>query len=119
MSRDHFYFSTKSTGSSKESRRKAILRTHEIIVLLGDNLIDLNAAFDRIKTSEERKGKVDSLKNRWGDLYVIFPNSTYGDWEGVLYYKFRKMNDAKFSSLFHEQTMRIEALEGVKGQLKQ
>ena len=62
-----------------------------MLVLLGDNLIDLDHAFDQ-KGVTERDKVVDSLRSKWGGCYIVFPNAIYGDWEGSLYYDFKKQN---------------------------
>jgi 5'-nucleotidase (lipoprotein e(P4) family) len=87
---DPSHFKFKSNTSSKEARRQEVLKDHQVVVLLGDNLIDLDAHFDGYQqTSEQRKTQVYSLKDRWGDLYIVFPNSDYGDWESYLYHQYR------------------------------
>jgi len=42
----HFLFSADSKKPSKEPRRELIEKNHYVIVLLGDNLIDLDSTFD-------------------------------------------------------------------------
>jgi 5'-nucleotidase (lipoprotein e(P4) family) len=87
---DPTHFKFKSTTSSKEARRQEVLKDHQVVVLLGDNLIDLDAHFDGYQqTPDQRKNLVYNLKDRWGDLYIVFPNSDYGDWESYLYYQYR------------------------------
>lgn len=70
----------KTTTSSKIERRNRILETHDIILLLGDNLADVDAAFE----SRERNlgfNAVDSLSSLFGDRYIVFPNPMYGSFE--------------------------------------
>lgn len=99
----HFLFDP-SKDPSKESRRQNIQRDHKIILLLGDNLPDFDAAFDNIMTNpDERTKRVDSLAGKFGDRYIIFPNAEYGDWEGALY-------KGKYGKLSEERKMRKEAL---------
>jgi 5'-nucleotidase (lipoprotein e(P4) family) len=87
---DPAHFKFKTTTSSKEARRQEVLRDHEVVVLLGDNLIDLDAHFDGYQqTPDQRKNQVYNLKDRWGDLYIVLPNADYGDWESYLYYQYR------------------------------
>lgn len=88
--KSNFLFLPKNAPtSSKEPRRQAIAKTDSIIVLLGDNLIDLDKAFDKVgkltQTNQKRIREVDSLRNRWGSRYIVFPNAVYGDWEQALY----------------------------------
>jgi 5'-nucleotidase (lipoprotein e(P4) family) len=84
----HFLFSVDSKKPSKEGRRQLIEKNHYVIVLLGDNLIDLDSTFDSDNhklTEGERRAKVDGLAENWGGKYIVFPNAIYGDWEGALY----------------------------------
>jgi 5'-nucleotidase (lipoprotein e(P4) family) len=68
---------------SKESRRKAIEKNHNVILLLGDNLIDFSKEFDSLD-AEERKRQVELMKNRIGNKFIVFPNPMYGNWEEAL-----------------------------------
>ncbi|HVZ97073.1 MAG TPA: 5'-nucleotidase, lipoprotein e(P4) family, partial [Chitinophagaceae bacterium] len=70
--------------SSKESRRQSIAANYDIVMLLGDNLGDFSAFFDK-KTVQERNDNVNALKSEFGDKFIILPNPTYGDWESSLY----------------------------------
>jgi 5'-nucleotidase (lipoprotein e(P4) family) len=87
---DSSHFKFKTNTSSKEARRQGVLKDHQVVVLLGDNLIDLDAHFDGYQqTPDQRRSQVYSLKDRWGDLYIVLPNADYGDWESYLYYQYR------------------------------
>ena len=81
---NHFLFLKTGQPSSKESRRRFIENMDSVIAFLGDNLIDLDSSFDG-KSKEIRRSEVDRLKNKWGERYIVFPNSIYGDWESRLY----------------------------------
>jgi 5'-nucleotidase (lipoprotein e(P4) family) len=85
--RSHFLFQTDRHHPSKEGRRQQIEKNHSVILLLGDNLIDLDSTFDSQHrlTEGERRHRVDSLAGYFGDKYIVFPNAIYGDWEGALY----------------------------------
>ena len=74
----------KST-SKKGDRRKSVAATHEIVMLLGDNLTDFSSIFEN-RSTEDRNRSVDSLRNAFGNRYIILPNAIYGDWEtkGIL-----------------------------------
>ncbi|MFZ6052127.1 5'-nucleotidase, lipoprotein e(P4) family [Halocola ammonii] len=71
---------TKDTTSAKGPRREIAQETHKIVMLLGDNLADFSSAFDD-RSSEERSALVDSLKNEFGNRFIVLPNVMYGDWE--------------------------------------
>ena len=64
---------------NKESRRKQ-LSSHNILLLLGDNLSDFNELFYK-ESNESRIQGVNSLQQMFGDQYILFPNLIYGTWE--------------------------------------
>jgi 5'-nucleotidase (lipoprotein e(P4) family) len=82
----HFLFCPDPKKPSKESRRQLIEKNHTVLLLLGDNLIDLDYRFDSDQklTGGERARRVDSLAGLWGMRYIVFPNAIYGDWESSL-----------------------------------
>lgn len=69
------------TGSSvKDERRAKVRETHDVVLLIGDNLGDFSGIFD------ERQGDFASenvMKNRdmFGFEFIILPNPLYGGWE--------------------------------------
>jgi 5'-nucleotidase (lipoprotein e(P4) family) len=86
---DDAHFLPKLTSSSKEDRRLNIMKTHEVILLLGDNLADFSKLFDK-KNETERKANTDASVADFGNKFIILPNPNYGDWEGSLYkYNYR------------------------------
>jgi 5'-nucleotidase (lipoprotein e(P4) family) len=92
--------------SSKEPRRQKVAATHNIVLLLGDNLIDLNAAFDNTAANPDRRlQQVNDRYAEWGSKYIVFPNAEYGDWEAALY------PNGRYDKLGKEQTDRINALK--------
>jgi len=93
----------KDTISSKESRRHLVQETHQIILLIGDNLSDFSEVFDDRSTNERNKD-VDSLKSVFGKKFIVLPNSIYGDWEtkGILESKYNWTNFQK-DSIRHQK----------------
>ena len=81
---EHLY--VKLTTSSKEQRRKDIEATHNVVLLLGDNLADHSAMFDK-KSLEERMNNTNKLAGEFGKRFIVIPNPIYGDWEPA-YYKY-------------------------------
>lgn len=68
---------------TKEPRRLEIEKNHEIIMLVGDNLLDFHKAYD--KTSLEERMKVtDDFRQEFGTKFIMLPNPMYGDWENTL-----------------------------------
>lgn len=85
--------------SSKEVRRQKVAETHEIVLLMGDNLGDFSHLFDK-KTPEERKNNTDISASNFGTRFIVFPNPNYGDWEGALFnYNYKLTNQQKDSVL--------------------
>jgi len=74
-----------STTSSKETRRQTVMSQHNVVMLLGDNLADFAKAFEG-GSSNDRFAVADSVKNEWGNKFIVLPNTTYGEWENALYY---------------------------------
>ncbi|MEO6405360.1 MAG: 5'-nucleotidase, lipoprotein e(P4) family [Ferruginibacter sp.] len=74
---------TRVTVSSKEERRMTVASSHNIILLMGDNLADFSVLFDK-KPADERQRNTDASAAEFGKRFIIFPNPDYGDWEGAL-----------------------------------
>jgi 5'-nucleotidase (lipoprotein e(P4) family) len=83
---DSAHLFTKADVSSKEARRKQVMVQYNVLFLMGDNLADLNVLFDK-KTEADRKANADLLSNEFGNKFIVFPNSNYGDWEGAFFGK--------------------------------
>ncbi|MFZ4714058.1 MAG: 5'-nucleotidase, lipoprotein e(P4) family [Bacteriovoracaceae bacterium] len=79
--------------SNKTIRREKVSATHNIVLLVGDNLNDFTGLYEK-KSVAERKDITDKLKNEFGTKYIMLPNPMYGDWEGAIldYYK-TKLNE--------------------------
>jgi len=71
--------------SSKEPRRQQVAATHDIILLLGDNLADFSPLFDTRKSTDERAATVQQLAAEFGKRFIVLPNTNYGGWEDALY----------------------------------
>jgi 5'-nucleotidase (lipoprotein e(P4) family) len=70
--------------SDKTVRRESVASTHEILLLLGDNLGDFDELFQNLPP-EERRRRVEARAAEFGRRYVVLPNPMYGNWEGALY----------------------------------
>jgi 5'-nucleotidase (lipoprotein e(P4) family) len=81
---DHLMMKTDSTN--KEKYRNRIAKTCEIALLMGDNLADFTSVFGT-KPNTERNRLADSLKNVFGNRFILLPNAMYGDWENAFYPK--------------------------------
>ncbi|MDP9081830.1 MAG: 5'-nucleotidase, lipoprotein e(P4) family [Bacteroidota bacterium] len=85
--------------SSKEQRRLDILKTHEIILLCGDNLPDFDALYDNHPTEESRNAATEKLRVQFGNKYIIIPNVSYGDWESSLFKYDNKLSGTQKDSI--------------------
>jgi len=95
---DDAHLILKQTTSSKESRRQQVAATHNIVLLLGDNLADFSALFDK-KTEEERLHNVQQNADLFGSKFIVLPNANYGDWEGALYHYNYQLTPAQKDSI--------------------
>ncbi len=97
VTNEHIYLRSK-TGN-KTPRRKKILKTHNIIILMGDNLGDFSDIFEK-KSYKERMSLVDKNANKFGAKFIMLPNPMYGAWEGAVYeYKYGKSKSQKIKDL--------------------
>lgn len=81
---DETHLIVRERESSKETRRLNVSQTHEIVMLLGDNLSDFSKAFDH-KTEVERSQAVKDHASDFGKRFIVLPNVGYGDWESALF----------------------------------
>lgn len=104
LQRFHFPFAdnqhliVKQSTSSKEERRQKIAATHDIVLLLGDNLADFSALFDK-KTEAEREQNVYGSAGEFGKRFIVLPNFNYGGWEDAIYENRRDWTPAQKDSL--------------------
>ncbi len=73
----------KTNTSSKEPRRQRIMADYDVVLLLGDNLVDF---IDAGKASvAERSALVDEHRDDFGNRFIILPNPMHGSWKKALY----------------------------------
>jgi len=76
---DSIHLVLKSNISSKETRRKTLSDKYDIVMLIGDNLADFDAVFDK-RGEDLGFGTVDQTKEKFGTEFIILPNPMYGPW---------------------------------------
>jgi len=86
-------------NSSKEDRRQEVLKTHDILLLCGDNLPDFDLLYDNHPTEESRMATTQKLQKEFGSRYIVIPNISYGDFEGALFQYNYKLNAAQKDSV--------------------
>lgn len=74
----------RTDSSDKTARRARVTQEHDIALLMGDNLGDFDQAFQQ-STTRARNAEVARQADQFGRRFVLLPNPTYGEWEGVLY----------------------------------
>lgn len=83
------------TNSPKEVRRQIVMKNHEVVLLLGDNLNDFKDVFEK-KSIAERFQLTDEMEQEWGKKFIVLPNPVYGEWENALYqYNFKLSPEEK------------------------
>lgn len=104
LQRFHFPFAderhliVKQAVSSKEDRRRQVAATHDIILLIGDNLADFSALFDK-KPEAEREQNVYRVAEEFGKKFIVLPNFNYGGWEDAIYENSHDWSPARKDSL--------------------
>jgi 5'-nucleotidase (lipoprotein e(P4) family) len=88
----------KQSVSSKESRRQTIAEKYNIIMLMGDNLADFSALFDK-KPADERVKNTYASAAEFGKRFIVLPNPVYGDWEASVYQYNMKLKAAQKDSV--------------------
>ena len=83
----------RTSESSKEARRQAILQKYRIVILMGDNLDDLSNVFER-KSVIDRFAETDKALAMFGNKFIVLPNAMYGTWENAIY-EYQGLNDAQ------------------------
>lgn len=81
---DNAHLLVRQNTSGKEARRQQVMADHDVVLLLGDNLSDFSALFDK-KSYEERLQTAQQLAAQFGNRFIVLPNPVYGDWELALY----------------------------------
>jgi 5'-nucleotidase (lipoprotein e(P4) family) len=96
---DDAHLQLKTTTSSKEARRLNVLKTHNIIMLCGDNLPDFDVLYDNHPSEESRVATTQKLEKEFGSKYIVIPNPSYGDFEGALFRFNYKLTNAQKDSV--------------------
>jgi 5'-nucleotidase (lipoprotein e(P4) family) len=81
---DNAHLLLRGDVSSKEMRKQNILKTHDIILLMGDNMNDLSNLFEG-REPDARMKVADAFQSEFGKKFIVLPNPVYGDWENSIY----------------------------------
>lgn len=72
-------------SSNKEIRQNEIMQTHEVVVMLGDNLNDFRRKYYVRGDIDGRIAAMEEDKHLFGMQYVMFPNPTDGHWLAAIF----------------------------------
>ena len=97
---DTMHVMMKDTTSDKEYRRNKIKAQYNIALLIGDNLNDFDKMFYR-QPSYTRCNLVRDNSALFGDIFIVLPNTMYGDWESALW-NGKKITPPEADKLKHE-----------------
>jgi len=72
-------------SSNKEIRQDEIMQTHEVVVMLGDNLNDFRRKYYIRGDVDARIAAMEEDSHLFGIKYVMFPNPTDGHWLAAIF----------------------------------
>ena len=70
----------KTDSSAKDDRRAKVRQSHNVVLLIGDNLGDFSGIFDTRMNGADLEN-VLAYRESFGFEYIILPNPLYGGWE--------------------------------------
>lgn len=72
-------------SSNKEIRQNEIMQSHNVVVMLGDNLNDFRRKYYIRGDIDGRIAAMEEDKHLFGMQYVMFPNPTDGHWLAAIF----------------------------------
>lgn len=106
---DEEHILLKSETSIKTERRNKVLKTHDILVLVGDNLGDFDE-FLEDRSTDFGFSKVDKMQAQFGQRFIILPNPMYGSWEKEILKSDQKLTEVEKENLRKKQLIGYEEL---------
>lgn len=91
---DAAHFLPRTDSSDKTARRQRVAQSHWVVLLMGDNLGDFSAGFDR-ETAQARRAAAEAQSDAFGSRYIVLPNPAYGAWEEAIYGGDWSLSDAE------------------------
>ena len=71
-------------SSDKTPARRKIEETHDVALMLGDNLNDYRRDY-YVKDVEERRALMERDRDDWGTKFILVPNPTDGHWVRAIF----------------------------------
>jgi len=99
---DDAHLLLKTTTSGKESRRQQVSQTHQIALLMGDNLSDFAVIFDK-QPQDERENITKQSAADFGNRFIVLPNPMYGDWLPAMFHYNYKRTNRQLDSILKSQ----------------
>ncbi|MGQ1910669.1 5'-nucleotidase, lipoprotein e(P4) family [Marinifilum sp. RC60d5] len=99
----------KTNTSTKTERRNTVSKTHNILIFAGDNVGDFDE-FLEDRTENYGFSKVDSMKNKFGEKFIILPNPMYGSWEKPILKSDKKLSTQEKEALRKQKLIGYEQL---------
>lgn len=72
-------------SSNKEVRQNEIMQSHQVVVMLGDNLNDFRRKYYIRGDVDGRLAAMEEDRDRFGIEYILFPNPTDGHWMAAIF----------------------------------
>ena len=72
-------------SSNKEIRQDEIMQSHQVVVMLGDNLNDFRRKYYIRDDVDGRIAAMEEDRDKFGMQYVLFPNPTDGHWLAAIF----------------------------------
>lgn len=99
---DNEHLLLKTTTSGKEPRRQQVAQTHKIVLLMGDNLSDFSAIFDK-QLVDQREQLTKQSAADFGNRFIVLPNPMYGDWLPAMFEYNYKRSAVEMDSVLRRQ----------------
>ena len=95
--KDHIQVKLQDGSSNKTQRRNNVLKDHDVIMYLGDNIGDFTGDFktDLGPVKRTELALQAPYTDFWGDKWIVFPNATYGNYVSAVWYGDKKADAAK------------------------
>ena len=95
--KDHIQVKLEDKSSNKTQRRNNVLKNHDVIMYLGDNIGDFTGDFKNELGPEKRTELAlqAPYTDFWGDKWIVLPNATYGNYVSAVWYGDKKADAAK------------------------
>ena len=81
---DREHLTVFKNSSDKTPARERVKKSHELVLLLGDNLNDFKRDY-YVTNIEQRFALMERDKQEFGDRFIVLPNPTDGHWVRAIF----------------------------------